>query len=118
MSIISHLYELPALVDPNVSDRKRRLFAVACLRRFKPALIDSRSRRAIDVAERYAVDLATDREVGEAEDAAAFAHWEMRESRFAEPGLLPWSWASEQLTRAAALAVSLGLYYAEDAADY
>lgn len=118
MNPVRHLYELPALVDPNFSDRKRRLFAVACLRRCESTLLDPRSRRALDVAERYAEGLVGEHERGHAEDAAALAHWELRESRFGEPGLLPWSWANEQLTRAATLVVSRGLYYAEDAADY
>ena len=112
------LYQMPALADDRLSDPKRRLFAVACLRRFEPALLDPRSHRALVVAERLALGLATDVERRDAEDAAAAAHYEMRQSRFGEPGLLPWSWADEQLTRAAVLVVSHGLYYAEDVADY
>lgn len=115
---VRHLYEMPALADDRLSDHKRRLFAVACLRRFERALLDPRSARALVVAERFALGLATDHERRDAEDAAATAHYEMRMSRFGEPGLLPWSWADEQLTRAAVLVVSHGLYYAEDVADY
>src|SRR4051794_12277442 len=109
---------MPVLVDGRISDRKRRLFASACLRRFPHLLADPRSQRALETAQRYAEGLASDDERQQAEDFAFEAHAEMREGRLSGGTLVPWTWAGEQVTRAAALVVSCGLYYAEDAADY
>jgi len=112
------LFEMLPLVATRISDRKRRLFAVACCRRLAHLLGDDRSRRAVEVAERYADGEASEAERLFAENSAVEAHIDMRESRFSATPIVCWSRAGELITQSALLAVSVGTFYAEDAADY
>ena len=57
------------------NDRDLRLFAVKCARRVEHLMDDERSRKALDVAERYANGEATDAELDAARDAARDAAW-------------------------------------------
>lgn len=113
-----HLYELLALCDRHLSDRKRRLFAVACCQRFKH-LFRSRQHEAIlNVAIRVAEGLANEEERQAAEQVAFLNFLTIRERRLEETPATPWKHEDELLARAINLTVAVGKFHAEDAADH
>ena len=59
------------------TERRMLLLAVACLRRIEPAMTDARTRRAVDVAERFADGGATHAEFAAAKEAAHQAYFEL-----------------------------------------
>jgi hypothetical protein len=59
-----------AFLQGKVSDRKLRLFGVACCRQEWSLFFDQRSKHGVDVSERYADGLATEEELRSAEGEA------------------------------------------------
>src|SRR5262249_12460528 len=66
-----------ATLPDKTSERKLRLFMCACWRHIWPLLLDRRSRRAVETAERYADQLATEEELLQAQEEATRAAREL-----------------------------------------
>ena len=113
----TRLFEMLALADRWLDDRKRRLFAVACCRRFTPHFRDRRSLEALDVAQRYADGRASEEERQGVEQAALDVYMTVRERWSDEYSLVRWDRQDEVLARAALSAIAVGKFHAEDAAD-
>jgi hypothetical protein len=93
-----------------LTERKARLFAVACCRRIWPLLIDEESRRAVEVAERHADGLAGQGELESAWMAAAYVADHAEESKApaaacGATGDEPWIAARDSSVLAAQVAI-------------
>ena len=113
------LYEMFAFAQDHLSERKRRLFAVACCRRGLH-LMPKDSREALEIAARYALGLESEEMLEKADMLAFLTHLDARDRAVVVEAedVLPWSRPTELITQAVSLATSHGLYASFDAADH
>ena len=113
------LHELYEVAAPRLSERKLRLFAVACCRRIPMSAYGTRGARALEVADRCAEGLASEDERALAEQEAFEAHAEVRDRQVVPPAGEPaWTRAAEMASRALSLVVAVGPFHALDAAEF
>jgi hypothetical protein len=92
------------------SERLWRLFAVACARRVEPLMRDDRSRKALEVADRFADGLATREELKVARAQAEAAAHQARYDEYLDEVRANFCWdAGQQAAHAATCAAAAAL---------
>ena len=98
-----------ACLEGRLSDRKSRLFAVACCRPLSREWVKEPSRKAVDVAERYADGNATGLELAEAREAApsSYREWLYNDLPFQD------EFAASAAAQAASESLNLDTFYSD-----
>jgi hypothetical protein len=98
------LESLLPFLRAKASDRKKRLLAAAACRKIWHLIPDDRSRRAVEIAERFADGKAKEEELAKAAEAAqsvtvdAFTKWEAERTEGAAAGISCWAATAAQFT--------------------